>query len=331
MTRLKWFIVIQWIATIIWAISHLQTAMAYADMDWVTGTLGEYQCNVLMCLSSCIGIAFLCHFYYFKNKQDLLWALSSFSLAVLTGSVIYTFVLLIATILVALFDKALSVKVRLITFLIITLMIIIFVSCVPEWIVNDIIKLTDINYFLNRVVKLKYYYNTFIEYPKNESFLHFLIGMGPGEYTSRAADTCAGGYIPIYDRFFQSYQNPLRLTYISYISNQYIGQGLASTPQSSIISMTGEFGFVGLLFLFGFFAKKFISANPFSRMVLLFFFGLLFFDNALEFAKYVFIFWIVYYICTSIKCSYKIKNQHIDLSNTIADDKVMFLSTNIHN
>ena len=303
--RLRFFILIQYLTIIIWALTHFRTVLSYPDLDWVTGTFGQYQCNVLMCVCTFAGIVFLCHYYYYKDLKNLLSAIFSFVLSMCTGSFIYMSVMLIAMVLVLFTCKEIKLNKKFLFFFGILILVGVFLVCSPNWMIQEIKSLFDLGYLKNRVVKLEYYYNTFVKFPQEEGFVRFLFGIGPGEYTSRASETCAGGYISLYDKFFTGQQNIIREKYINVIAELHKGEGLASTSMSSILSVTGEYGFIGLIFLIIFFGKKYLKVNPLSKLSILFFFGLMFFDNSLEFPKYVLALWGAYYCCLSIEKSYK--------------------------
>lgn len=303
--RLRYFIGIQYLTVVVWALTHFRTMLSYADLDWVTGTFGKYQCNVLMCACSFTGIVFLCQYFYYKYAKDLLYATLSFALAMCTGSFIYMCVMLIALALVLFTSRKIKGNTKLVFLFVISVLVALFLVCSPSWMVQEVKSLFDFDYLRKRVVKIDYYYNTFIKFPQEEGLIRFLFGIGPGEYTSRASETCAGGYISFYDKLFAGYQNPLREKYISVIAELHKGEGLASTPMSSILSITGEYGFIGLVLLIVFFGKKYLRVNPFAKLSIMFFLGLMFFDNALEFPKYVLALWSAYYCCLSIERSYK--------------------------
>ena len=180
--------------------------------------------------------------------------------------------------------------------IVLTLSAVTFIQMVPKWMSNEITLLSNKNYLYNRVTKIRYYENTFIELPKNEDLGKVVFGTGLGEYSSRAADTCAGEYIPLYDKIAKPFESAIRKKYIS--SWNFGGDGLTSTSQASVISIQGELGAIGLFALFIFLLKKMRSSTDIrGKIVVLYFIGLLFLDNTLEFAKYGLIFWMAYYLC----------------------------------
>ena len=160
----------------------------------------------------------------------------------------------------------------------------VFVAVSPAWISTEVYKMTDAAYAQSRFEKSIYYERTFVDIPSEEGMLSFIFGTGLGTYSSRAALTCAGGYIGFYDSLFEAHSSPERNRYLS---DQDRSKGLASMPDSSIISMQGELGLIGLLAVNGMMLALFIrSKDPCYRIAVLFFWGLLFVDNALEYAKF---------------------------------------------
>lgn len=295
---IKNWIVIEGLSVILFALTHISIVRSYNDMDWVTGTLGSYQCNVLMIICSFSLLVFWKE--YNNNKQSVMWIILSGILAVSTGAVAYT--LIFACVILIMVLLSLEIKIPQKTLMIIVLIFgaVAFIQIVPKWMSNEIILLTDKNYLYNRVTKIRYYENTFVELPKNEGLYKAVFGTGLGEYSSRAADTCAGGYISLYDKIAKPFESTIRKKYIS--SWNFGGDGLTSTAQASIISIQGELGFIGLLALMAFFVKKMRnSADVRGKIDVLYFLGLLFLDNTLEFAKYGLIFWMSYYLCNRMR------------------------------
>ena len=278
---MKNWIIIEGMSVILFALTHISTVRSYGDMDWVTGTLGSYQCNVLMTICSFSLLVFWTE--YNDKKKSVMWIIISGILAISTGAVGYTLVFACVILMVILLSFQIKIPQKLL-------------MVVPKWMSNEIVLLSDKNYLYNRVTKIRYYENTFIELPKNEGFYEAVFGTGLGEYSSRAAETCAGGYIPLYDKIAPPFESTIRKKYIS--SWNFGGDGLTSTAQASVISIQGELGVIGLITLFIFLFKKMRSSTDVrGKIVVLYFIGLLFLDNTLEFAKYGLVFWMAYYLC----------------------------------
>lgn len=291
---MKNWIIIEGMSVILFALTHISTVRSYGDMDWVTGTLGSYQCNVLMTICSFSLLVFWTE--YNDKKKSVMWIIISGILAISTGAVGYTLVFACVILMVILLSFQIKIPQKLLMVVILTLGAVAFIQIVPKWMSNEIVLLSDKNYLYNRVTKIRYYENTFIELPKNEGFYEAVFGTGLGEYSSRAAETCAGGYIPLYDKIAPPFESTIRKKYIS--SWNFGGDGLTSTAQASVISIQGELGVIGLITLFIFLFKKMRSSTDVrGKIVVLYFIGLLFLDNTLEFAKYGLVFWMAYYLC----------------------------------
>ena len=291
---MKNWIIIEGMSVILFALTHISTVRSYGDMDWVTGTLGSYQCNVLMTICSFSLLVFWTE--YNDKKKSVMWIIISGILAISTGAVGYTLVFACVILMVILLSFQIKIPQKLLMVVILTLGAVAFIQIVPKWMSNEIVLLSDKNYLYNRVTKIRYYENTFIELPKNEGFYEAVFGTGLGEYSSRAAETCAGGYIPLYDKIEPPFESTIRKKYIS--SWNFGGDGLTSTAQASVISIQGELGVIGLITLFIFLFKKMRSSTDVrGKIVVLYFIGLLFLDNTLEFAKYGLVFWMAYYLC----------------------------------
>lgn len=294
-SALKYWIVIEGLSIVIYASTHLGIVQSYADMDWVTGTLGLYQCNVLMCICSFSFLIFWAQISY-DRKKDYKLLIFSGLIALSTGAVAYTIFFALSLTIVVLVSSKVKARQKLGIISLVVLGCVAFVFLVPKWMSKEILRLLDMNYIYNRITKLRFYVNTFVEIPMKEGITDFLIGTGLGQYSSRAAETCAGGYVGLYDKFFKSYEAMIRVKYIS--GPNYGGDGLTSSSQASIISLQGELGFIGLITFLSFLLLKLRKANdPRAKTVILYFTLLMFLDNIIEFAKYGAIFWIAYYAC----------------------------------
>ena len=279
----KRLILVEAASVIVFALTHLDLVVTYEDMDWVVGTLGEYQANTLMCLSSFALLVFSSTVRA-GNKENIFWCVIALLLMVSTSSVSYILVFCAAAVLVALFSSSIKNREKLVIFGVLITGASLFVLISPSWISHDILSMLKPEYAAARFKKLDYYKDTFIELPRDFGIDAALFGTGVGTYSSRAALTCAGGYIGIYDDFIEPVSSPARK---KYFSDEERWRGLASMADSSIISVQGEFGYIGTLMLISFFLLLLRKSNDSCyRICLLFFIGLLFVDNALEYAKF---------------------------------------------
>ena len=83
---IKNWIIIEGMSVILFALTHISIVRSYSDMDWVTGTLGSYQCNVLMVICSFSLLIFWTE--YNDKKKSVIWIIMSGILAISTGLVL---------------------------------------------------------------------------------------------------------------------------------------------------------------------------------------------------------------------------------------------------
>lgn len=291
----------QLISIFTYAISHMSIIHSASDLDWVTGTLGPYQGTVLMFICVCCSTILLFDFTKRKNKKSLIISIISLAIALATTSLTYTIILMISFIGCLIICSKLKShnKVALLSFVFIGSIAFIIFS--PDWVVNEIPKLFEQDYFVNRVKKLEAYRNVFISMPKEFGFLCSIIGCGAGQYSSRAALTCTGTYIDSYSTFFPISMSPYTERFILHSNN--IKEGLSANSMSEIIAIQGEFGYIGLivmLVLLILLVKK--CKSFFSMMIVCFFIGLFLVDNVIEYAKYGVFFWLCFSMCNYNKC-----------------------------
>lgn len=281
--QIKRLILLELVSVLAYAASHLGTVMAYNDMDWVVGTMGTYQANTLMCIAAFSLVVFLGALRK-QGRGMLPWCVMAAILVVSTSSISYLAVFVVVVVAVFITSWQASVRERIALAVALVAGFVVFVAVSPAWISTEVYRMTDTAYAQNRFEKGVYYERTFLDIPSEEGISSFIFGTGLGTYSSRAALTCAGGYIDLYDSMFDSYSSPERNRYLG---DQDRSKGLASMSDSSIVSMQGELGLIGLLAVNGLMAALFVrSKSPYYRIAVLFFWGLLFVDNALEYAKF---------------------------------------------
>lgn len=293
----KRLILLEGITVIVYMLTHLSEIRSYIDMDWVTGTLGMYQCNTLMLLASFSFLMFLDDFM--KNRTSLIWAIASLAIAMCTTSVAYTLILIVTIVAMLFLSRQINLKVKACAIGGVCIGIVVFLSISPDWIVNEIPKLMNTSYLQERIHKIEYYENTFVDIPQEEGILAWAFGNGIGEYSSRAASTCAGGYIGLYDKFFEPYVSDVRAKYITDepYDKAFWGKSVVDTPGSSVLAIQGELGIIGLIICAMTFVNLYRNANGLiPKMVVVFFCGLMFVESVLGFLKYGVIFLLAYYI-----------------------------------
>lgn len=292
---LKKILIVEGISILVYAISHFSTVLTYKDMDWVTGTFGKYQCNVLM-IYCCFNFIIFVDRYLRTKKTDIIPIALSAIILVSTSSVAYMIIFFMTFGLVLLLTSKMSAKSKMGIIILGCFSVFFLKTVTPQWIIDEFGKMLDVNYAFSRIGKIVFYRNTYFEIPKNEGVFKFLFGGGLGQYASRAAVTCAGNYVGLYDSYFEPYTSELFQKYILAYSRGL--EGLADSPQAAFISLQGELGIIGVITTIVYFAKKMLRAkNAMAIECVLFFLGLMTVENVLEFAKICLAFWLAYYLC----------------------------------
>ena len=138
---MKNWIIIEGMSVILFALTHISTVRSYGDMDWVTGTLGSYQCNVLMTICSFSLLVFWTE--YNDKKKSVMWIIISGILAISTGAVGYTLVFACVILMVILLSFQIKIPQKLLMVVILTLGAVAFIQIVPKWMSNEIVLLSD--------------------------------------------------------------------------------------------------------------------------------------------------------------------------------------------
>lgn len=284
----------QYIAVISYCFANYKTLKTAVDFDWVTGTLGLSQCNILCIICLVSAVLFFNEFIVERKKSDLFYLIISLILAVFTSS-IAILLMFIGIVTVFLFLNKTNLRNKAKSLALVCVLILGFTLVTPQWMKNDIANFTDLTYVEQRVGKIKNYRNTFIEIPQ-KYFVQSIIGTGVGNYSSRTALTCTGYYIGFYNKLFPTEISMYTRDYILQDYTNVLAHKLSTlnTPFSSIITIQGEFGFIGtLLFLKGL-IEILKNSNKLQKMIVLFFVSILFIENYIEFAKVISIFTLCY-------------------------------------
>lgn len=284
-------IIIETLTTVFRVILQFNIVRVSLGSDWSTGTLGVSQGNILMFIFTFNTIRYIEEYQKSKSKKLIILIILSVLVILSTASIANNLVLLIAIIIYTLFNYKINMKTRIVYVMFTIISIFVFYSISPEWVKGDIKNLTDVNYIQTRIKKVNSYNEVFINIPKNNTgFL--LFGNGAGYYSSRAALTCTGKYIEGYNKFFTSSISEYTYTnvYRNIIAEEY-NRGVEEAPYSTIISIMGEFGVIGLIAFFIFFLKVLKQVKQEKRLIIIFFIGMCFIDNWIEFAKVVFFLW----------------------------------------
>lgn len=289
-------IIIELITIITYAIFHINIIKASIDFDWVVGTFGKYQGNILLFFMLFSFLLFTYHYRITKEKKDLIYISISIIISIFTGSIALLILFLLSYIVITIILKKGKGKVSKIVLSISAIAV--FICVTPNWIKEYIINLRDYNYLVSHISKIESYETTFITIPKEDK-MFLLFGNGIGNYSSRAALTCTGEYINGYSKFFNESMSKYTKTYIypnlmNVMKNKL---GSMDTAYSSIITIQGELGIIGILFFIVYWMKLFISnKEEVSRTFLLFFILSCFIENYLEFAKVICVVFFLYFI-----------------------------------
>lgn len=296
-----YIIVAQWFSTFAYAATNISFVKASGDMDWVTGTLGTNQCNVLMYICSTFSFFLLYDYSRTKTVKGLIYAIFSFGLALSTTSVAYTLILFVSIFISVIAISKIKLYKKITFLLLMGIAVIYFIYISPSWITRDVMSLADRAYIVQRVTKIRAYIDVFYNLPREYGVFRGLFGCGAGQYSSRAALTCGGNYIKSYSKIF-----PVSISSYTkeYILNGFFKMntvGNAASSMSSIVAIQGEYGLVGLACLVLFFVHLMKNKLPLAGYINnIFFIGLMFVDNTLEFAKYAVSFWLCDYMCGQI-------------------------------
>lgn len=291
---IKEILIIELVANLSILVFNLKEVMKFNDLDWSTGTFGMFQQNILMNVCVFIGIILAKEYYYSKKKEYLKGVIISGVLAMSTGTVANSIILFSVVILIFIFSRYIKLKNKISTLTIVIVVIGLFIVFNPSWVTKDILALKDKDYLNERIEKIESYKQVFVEIP--ESDIKFLVfGNGMGQFSSRAALTATGEYIEFYNKISSPSISDYTYTYIYPKMLHFTGKGIVAAPYSSIISIQSELGIVGLVVFLAFIFRLILKKDVFSKIAILYFVGILFIDNYLEFSKVVLFFWIAYF------------------------------------
>lgn len=293
---LRKIVLIEFATIVTYFIFHINEVRLSIDFDWVVGTFGKYQGNILLFFMLFAFLMFCYDYKRSKDKKNYIYIILTLLISIYTGSIALLILFLMAYGIILVTGKFTKEKVLKVSLIFVSVLS--FIIITPTWIKEYIVKLMDYDYALEHISKIKTYEDTFIEIPKKDKkFLFF--GDGIGNYSSRAALTCTGIYINSYSKMFEVSMSNYTKKYIypalSNVMQNHLGS--MDTPYSSVITIQGEFGLIGIVFLIVCFLKGFINnSTETSRTYLLFFLFSCFIENYLEFAKIVLLVHILYFI-----------------------------------
>lgn len=289
--------------------------------DWSLGTLGESQQSILFLMIAFVAFRIIIEFLRTRNIRLLIPILSITLILISTNSrtLLGIFCITLTIVLLTLFPiwKTMGL---------IVIIPIVLTFSMPIEVRNQVqLMFTDKSYFEQRFSKYIIFEAVFEDIPsKDLSFA--TIGSGPGYFSSRAAATCSGEYVSMYNNYFnvsmskytQEYVYPL-LKRANEASTTDYGSVLA-LPNSSIASIKGEYGVVGLIIFLAYVYVLQKNRSKEIKVLILFFIGCLVIDNFLEYTKVVTVFFANY-------CLYNNNGNEINyfsnLVNEVSNDTVI--------
>ena len=294
---LKKVLQIQGIGIITYPIFNLNEVVSSIDFDWVTGTFGDYQGNIFFFFCA-FSFVFFLHQYMIHRKHMKYLILSGIYM-IMTGSI--ALIILFASSVLLYIGVSLKVKrkTKMMIMALLGLAIVFFIAVTPTWIKNYIVRMaseTDKSVYIS---KISDYNNVFFN--SNNSVEFELFGAGIGKYSSRAALTCTGIYISGYNVLFEHSISDYTKKYI-YNKLYFVYEnrlGILDVPWAEYISIKGELGIIGLLFLALYFISLVKKNCGFGKIYVVFLILACFTENYLEYAKIVLLLYINYMVFQS--------------------------------
>lgn len=272
----------------------------YVDLDWVSGTFGYMQGMELTITMFFLFTMFILCFMKTNKLSYIGYAMVCIISGTLTGCIGITMVFAAAILVFILIEPLIKVKYKIAILIAILFLSGITIISNKEWVINDILNLTDFEYLQQRISKLNMYVTTFSTIP-SLSMVFTLFGTGMGLFSSRAAMACTGSYINIYNYFFeQPSMSDYTYKYIyPWITSGYQG-GTSAAPYSQVITIFGEFGILGCIFFIYFFIKLWRKSKNLQKFMLIYLIGLMFYENILEYGRCMIAFWMIYSILEEV-------------------------------
>lgn len=294
----KEILIIQSVSILSKLIFDFGEVIKFRDLDWVSGTFGKFQQNILMNICVFMTIVFFVSYIKTKKKLFKIYSILSALIALSTGSIANTIILFFIVFFTFIVSPKIKIKNKIWIVILLTIGIIFFIKINPEWVIKDIINFQNKQYIEERVPKLKTYNDVFYDISKNNERL-FWFGVGVGRFSSRAALTATGHYIEAYSKVFKPSVSEYTYKYVYNKMLIFTNGGVLTAPYSSIISIQGELGIIGL-FSISIFLLRLLRKNTYNNIIILYFFGILFIENNIEFVKIVVFLWSSYFFVLNI-------------------------------
>lgn len=274
---------IQGIGIVTKLIFDFKTVTSMIDFDWVTGTFGEYQGNVFFFFCAYCFILFLER--YLKQKKDIKYLFITSGYMIMTGSIALIVLFAVSVGIYCILSLEVKAKTKFKLFAFMGVAICFFLLVTPAWIKAYMVKMYQADDKSIYISKIADFENVFFN--PNNSLGFELFGAGIGQYASRAALTCTGLYIDSYNIMFSPSMSKYTQKYI-YNKLVYVYEhrlGIVDTPFSQYISIKGELGLIGLVFLIIYFARLLKDNRRASKVFIIFVILSCFTENYLEFGK----------------------------------------------
>jgi lysophospholipase L1-like esterase len=287
-------VVIQLIYTVIFIPLRFQFVRAELIGDWSVGTLGTSEGTTLFIFYVFALAKYMHQYFNTKDNYFIIFAAFSFIGAVSTVNVSLTlFLVLSVGIYGVCFMKGKKYKLYLLAASIV--MITIFWNVSHPWIREQIYKtITNAEFRNNRIKKLKIYEDTFSYIPTIDKKFA-AIGNGMGNYSSRAALTVSGYYVPWFSENEYVRASYYTKRFIKPDIYTHYGISQTDTPSSQYISIMGEFGYIGFFFFMFWLMRPLFRDKSVNRLSIIFLMFALLIDNYLEYYKVVLILFASYY------------------------------------
>lgn len=302
------------ISVVVLALSEISTLLSGVNAnDWVTGTFGYHQGNIFLYFILFALLILKKDYDETKNTQNIIYIAIVTLLAIITNSVSLIIMFIFSYFLIMFFKANTQEKHK--VAIILGAVLILFLLLTPTWIKSYIIKLSNPAYFSENVVKVQVYEDTFIHLPSKD-MKFAIIGNGIGQYSSRAALTCTGKYIDLYNKIFPTSVSDYTAKYILKRYEYYnleLGHGTLYSPFSTILSMQGEYGIIGLILFICLILHLIHKQSPYTKIFVLFFFLSCFIENYLEFAKVMTMVFSIYFMNQSAHHKVQKKNSKKNL------------------
>ncbi|NLK53553.1 MAG: hypothetical protein GX293_01630 [Bacteroidales bacterium] len=277
--------------------------------DFIAGTSVGYS-SLMSVTMAFLTLFFLDHYFFTKKRAGLVYSFLCFMMMILTGymaGIVLFFISIILNFISNISYSMVRLKLsKLQMILSITMLLAFSVLCMQMssnviYASKVIIKI----FSASPPLKVQSYIVTFSDFLK-ENPEQSILGVGGGNYSSRAAFMTGGQYLqpsnPWYvpvtpSRFYNRYMSPLfEKRFLYKTIGNVSSRSMINTPFSQIQTIFSEGGLLSLIILFALSIMCIrIYLRKMSRMYLIaiiLFFSLLLIDNWLAFPNFAFLFWV---------------------------------------